>query len=286
MGAWSESSSVLFRHWHLSPLDVGLSSLRMMPATRCLLLMLAVFSCSCSSLKKYAKARPSETTEFLTHGKDLRATNPMESPFVKVWRNPSTAVWEKARTLPTLHVTPVCMDHLRPMQRVLAKVESGGEASRNKAASKLAAYLRSEFERAFRHSPKPLHEVVETPAADSLLVELALVELDPNPITGGVTRRVINLLAFPGAESLVADPLKGRIAIEGRLYDPVQKQVLLEFQDAEQNRSALILSLHDYNRYSHARKVIREWAEQFEQLVREPPDAKIRDSSAFMISIW
>ncbi|HCN79436.1 MAG TPA: hypothetical protein DIT13_19915, partial [Verrucomicrobiales bacterium] len=137
-----------------------------------------------------------------------------------------------------------------------------------------------------RESPGPRQEVVAAPAADSLLVELALVELDPNPVSGGVTRRFINLLTFPGAESVVGDPLKGRTAIEGRLYDPVQKQVLLEFTDVEQNRSALILSLHDYNHYSHARKVAREWARQFEALVSMPPGARVKDSPAFMIWLW
>lgn len=250
------------------------------------LVLLACLSCSCSHMHKYAKARGSETSAFLNHAEEMQNTDPLKSPFVKVWRNSSTEVWEKAKARPTLHVAPVSLQYLRPVKRVLSKVESGGESSRQKAATKLASYLKAEFEHAFRKSPEPLFEVVKEPEQDSLRVELALVELDPNPITGGVTRRVINLLAFPGAESLVGDPLKGRVAIEGRLYDPVQKKVLLEFMDAEQNRSALILSVHDYTRYSHARKVIREWAHQFERLVREPPTTKIRDSSAFMISIW
>ncbi len=252
---------------------------------RFFLLLLAALLGSCSHARKFAKARPSESTPFLRHAAEMRASDPGRSPFARVWRNPSPKVWQNARERWTIHIAPVCLDHLRPVGRALARVESGDEA-RERAAARLAAYLREEFARAFRESPGPRQEVVAAPAADSLLVELALVELDPNPVSGGVTRRFINLLTFPGAESVVGDPLKGRTAIEGRLYDPVQKQVLLEFTDVEQNRSALILSLHDYNHYSHARKVAREWARQFEALVRMPPSARVKDSPAFMIWLW
>ena len=240
---------------------------------------------ACTQLKRFAKASPSDPSAFLRHAADLQPTVDADSPFARVWRNPSPAAWAEARSRWTLHVAPVCLDHLRPVGRKLARLETR-DAGREVAVAKLAAYTRQEFENAFRQSPRPRQEVVASPRPDSLLVELALVELDPNPITGGVTRRVINLLAVPGAESVVGNPLKGRIALEGRLYDPVRKQVLLEFSDAEQNRSALLLSLHDFNHYSHSRKVVREWARQFEAVVRQPPDAKVKDSSAFMLSIW
>lgn len=239
----------------------------------------------CAQLKRFAKAKPAEPTAFLRHAAEMQPTGVAGSPFARVWRNPSPAAWAEARNRWTLHVAPVCLDHLRPVGRRLARLETR-DAGRQAAVAKLAAYTREAFERAFRESPNPRQEVVAAPRPDSLIIELALVELDPNPISGGVTRRVINLLAVPGAESLVGNPLKGRIAIEGRLYDPVRKQVLLEFSDAEQNRSALLLSLHDFNHYSHARKVVREWARQFEAVVRQPPGAEVKDSSAFMLSIW
>jgi hypothetical protein len=239
--------------------------------------------CSCAPLRGFAKARPAEPSPFLQHAADMIGVE--GAPFARVWRNPSDKVWEAAGRRSTLHVAPVCLDHLRPVSRKLARLETRA-TGREQAAAKLAAYTRDAFVRAFRESAQPRREVVDVRQPDCLVVELALVELDPNPITGGVTRRAINLITVPGAESVVGNPLKGRVAIEGRLYDPVQKQVLLEFSDAEQNRSALILSLHDFNHYSHARKVVREWARQFEAVVRQPAGAKVKDSSAFMLSIW
>lgn len=252
---------------------------------RLLLLAAGLPLLSCTHLRRFAKASPAEPTSFLLHASEMRPAADADAPFARVWRNPSPAVWAEARNRWTLHVAPVCLDHLRPVSRKLSRMETRDDG-RLAAAAKLAEYTKQEFERAFRESPRPRQEVVARPLPDSLRVELALVELDPNPITGGVTRRAINLIAVPGAESVVGNPLKGRIAIEGRLYDPLTRQVLLEFSDAEQNRSALILSLHDFNHYSHARKVVREWAHQFEAIVRQPPGAKVKDSSAFMLSIW
>lgn len=250
-----------------------------------LLVTLPVLLAGCTQLRRLAKARPADPSPFLSHAVEMQPTGGAGSPFARVWRNPSMAAWAEAHNRWTLHVAPVCLEHLRPVGRKLSRLETRDDARQTEAA-RLASYTRQEFERAFRESPRPRQEVVATPRPDSLIIELALVELDPNPITGGITRRAINLIAVPGAESLVGNPLKGRIALEGRLYDPVRKEVLLEFSDAEQNRSALLLSLHDFNHYSHARKVVREWARQFESVVRQPPEAEVKDSSAFMLSIW
>lgn len=257
----------------------------MVVLSRLLLIVALLPLLACAQIKRLTKAKPADPSPFLSHAAEMQPTGVAGSPFARVWRNPSVAAWAEARNRWTLHVAPVCLDYLRPIGRRLSRLEARN-ADRQAEAAQLAAYTRQEFERAFRESPRPRQEVVAAPRPDSLIVELALVELDPNPISGGVTRRAINLLAVPGAEILVGTPLKGRIAVEGRLYDPVRKQVLLEFSDAEQNRSALILSLHDFNRYSHARKVVREWARQFEAVVRQPPGAEVKDSSAFMLSIW
>jgi hypothetical protein len=251
-----------------------------------LLLIVALLPVSgCAKLKRFAKAKPAQPSSFLKHAGDLQPSADAGLPFAWVWRNPDATAWAQARQRWTLHVAPVSLEHLRPVGRKLSQLETR-DAGRQAAVAALAEYTRREFERAFRESPRPRQEVVAKPRADSLIVELALIELDPNPISGGITRRAINLIAVPGAESLVGDPLKGRVALEGRLYDPVSRQVLLEFSDAEQNRSALILSLHDFNHYSHARKVVREWARQFEAIVRQPPGAEVKDSPAFMLSIW
>ena len=240
---------------------------------------------SCSSLQRLAKAPAAKPTEFLQHGSDLKKTDPAKDPFLRVWRNPSEAVWTKAEKKKTLYIAPVSLDFLRPMNKPMSLVEVR-EASRQKNAVKLAQYARDQFIAAFKNSRAPRYEIVEELQKDSVQLDLAIVELNPNSVTAGVTRRAINLLAVPGAETLVGRVLKGNIAVEGRIWDPAQKESLYEFADAEQNRSALILSIHDYNTYSYARKVLREWASQLEQITRTPAGGRVKDSPAFMIGLW
>ncbi|MES2505520.1 MAG: DUF3313 family protein [Verrucomicrobiota bacterium] len=240
---------------------------------------------ACSSLERLAKAGAAQPSAFLPHGAEMKKTKAEHDPFLRVWRNPSKEVWAKAETKKTLFIAPVSLEHLRPMTKPLSRVEVR-EKSRQKEAKKLATYIHDQFSQAFRSSANPRYQIVEAPQKDSVTLEIAVVEFNPNSIAAGVTRRAINILAVPGAESLVGRPLKGNIAIEGRVWDPEQKQSLYEFADAEHNRSALILSVHDYNPYSAARKIVREWAAQFEQITRTPAGGRVKDSSPFTLLLW
>lgn len=241
--------------------------------------------CSCSSLERLAKAGAAKPSTFLAHADKLEKTRPKLDPFLRIWRNPSTEAWAKAENINHLYVAPVSLEHLRPMTKPLSRLEVR-EKSRQKHAQELADYARSQFMTAFRESRDSRYEIVTSPQKDALHLELAIIELNPNAISAGVTRRAINLVAVPGAEAVVGRPLKGNIAIEGRLYDPQQKASLYEFADAEHNRSALILSVHDYNPYSASRKIIRDWARQFEQVTRTPEGGKVKDTPAFTIWLW
>lgn len=252
---------------------------------RVLTLLFLMSLCSCSSLQRLAKAAPAKPSAFLAHGAELKKTLADRSPFLLEWRNAAPEVRKAAEKRVTLHVAPVSLDYLRPMTQPLSRVEVR-ERSRQREARKLADYARQQFIQALRELPQSRYQLVDEPTKDSLRLELALIELNPNAISAGVTRRVINLIAVPGAESIVGRPLKGNLAMEGRVYDPIQKQSLYEFSDAEHNRSALILSVHDYNPYSYARKIIREWAGQLALVLNSPEGAKVKDSPAFTLGLW
>ncbi|TDU81562.1 uncharacterized protein DUF3313 [Prosthecobacter fusiformis] len=250
-----------------------------------LCLLLLPWLISCSSLQRLAKAGAAKPSPFLAHAGELKKTQAKHDPFLRVWRNSSRKVWEEAEKKKNLYIAPVSLEHLRPMTKPLSRVEVR-EKTRQKEAREMGEYAREQFAKAFRASANPHYQIVDAPAKDALNLELAIIEFNPNAISAGLTRRAINILAVPGAESLVGRPLKGNIAIEGRVWDPHQKESLYEFADAEHNRSALILSIHDYNPYSAARKIIREWASQFEQITRTPAGGRVKDSPAFTIWLW
>lgn len=256
-------------------------------------MMIRLFAClalifglsSCNTLRQLAKAGPAKPSPFLTHGEEMQKPQAKTYPFLRVWRNPSEDVRKKATAKTELYIAPVTLEHLRPMNKPLSRMEIR-EKSRQKHAGELADYAREQFIQAFQTAPNPRFKIVDQPKKDALKLELAIVELNPNAISAGITRRAINLVAVPGAESIVGRPLKGHMAIEGKLSDPTQKQSLYEFADAEHNSSALILSVHDYNAYSALRKIIRLWAKQFEEVTRTPVGQSVEDNPAFTVWLW
>lgn len=241
---------------------------------------------SCRSTQRLVKAFPAEPSPFLQHASDMRKTDADVSPFLREWKNPDDKAWSEAAKRTHIHIAPVSMDHLRPMNRTLSKIEVR-EKSRQKTAHKLAGYLESEIKHAFKdHVSEPRREVVAVPDKDSLVLELNIVELNPNPISGGLMRKGINILLWPGAETMMSHKLKGNMAIEGRLRDEGTKQTLYEFADAEQNRSGIILYYHDYTNYSYFRKAVREWAKQIEEVIRTQGKTPVKDGPPATFMLW
>jgi len=252
---------------------------------RLALLFFLFSSVSCRSTQRLVKASPAEPTDFLQHGKELKKTKANESPFLLEWRNPDAKVWEKAAKKQTIHIAPVSLQKLRPMTRTLSKVEVS-EKERQTKVEKLASYLESELSKAFEKGADSHRQVVKVPDKTSLVLELAIVELNPNPISGGLMRKGINILLWPGAEAMMSHKLKGSMAIEGRLRDGRSKKTLYEFADVEHNRSGIILYYHDYTNFSYFRKAVREWAVQIEAVIRAEGKLPVMDSPAATFMLW
>lgn len=252
---------------------------------RLALLILVFSSVACRSTQRLVKAFPADPTDFLQHGKELKKTRAADSPFLLDWTNPDAKAWAKAAESKTLFIAPVSLQNLRPMSRTLSKVEVS-EKERQKKVMKLAANLESDLKKAFEKAPQPRREVVAVADNKSLILELAIVELNPNPISGGLLRKGINILLWPGAETMMSHKLKGNMAIEGRLRDEGSKQTLYEFADAEQNRSGIILYYHDYTNFSYFRKAVREWATQIEDVIRKQGKSSIKDGPPATFMLW
>ena len=252
---------------------------------RLALLFFVLFSVSCRSTQRLVKAFPADPTDFLQHGKELKKTKAADSPFLLEWTNLDAKVWERAAEKQTIHISPVALQNLRPMTRTLSKVEVS-EKERQTKVKKLASYFESELTKVFEKADKPRRQVVKVPDKTSLVLELAIVELNPNPISGGMLRKGINILLWPGAEAMMSHRLKGNMAIEGRLRDEGSKKTLYEFADAEQNRSGIILYYHDYTNFSFFRKAVREWAVQIEAVIRSQGKSPVKDSPAATFLLW
>ena len=245
------------------------------------LLILSLCACllaSCSALRAPAAA----TSHFLTHAKDL-SINDSHSPFLANWTGDNAQ--EVLGKRKNIYIAPVNLDHLRPMGRSMSAAEHT-EKERFATAQKLAAFASKRLTEAFKKSPAPRYTVVEKPDRKSISVELAFIELNPNPISGGVFRTAVGVVAAPGVDSVLFKRLKGNIAMEGRVIDNATKRPILEFADNQENKSALILSINDLTAYGQARQAIEEWALQIEEVLRTPPSHKVSRTSAFVFLPW
>ena len=246
-----------------------------MKTTQFTLALAVVLAASCSSLDPSAplKARPVALSSFLEHGAEMKPQRD-RAPFALVWTTP--ALPGRRAAYDAIHVEPVDTTHLRQPKSTLTTKVTGRE-TRQQPVREFAALLRSSFTQAFEKSPAPRLRVAATPRPGSVTLRLALVELNPTDGAG-------NLVKTAAPYGGVLSPFTGgSIAIEGQVRDGVTGELLFEFADTEKDKTSLV-SARDFQPYEHAKRAIAEWAAQFEELTRTPPDHRVKDSLFFTLN--
>jgi hypothetical protein len=237
------------------------------------LLIGSLVSCSSPLLKAPAVA----TSSFLKSEPALKSDRKL-SPFTL---SGGTLVSKKDG----IYIAPVSLACLRDASKALAK-DRNEQAKRGQAARDLAEYARTKFISAFKRSPNARYRIQTSPGPDCLTLELAIIELNRNTLIGATSRFIVNNLALPGTDVMLAKAtrgLKGNIAIEGKLTDPTTGEVIYQFADNEESRSAFLLPITDLADYGQAREAIRAWARQFEELSRTPPGKRVRDTGVMSL---
>ncbi|MCX6855610.1 MAG: DUF3313 family protein [Verrucomicrobia bacterium] len=159
---------------------------------------------------------------------------------------------------------------------MLASLEiSRGGVQRQEAD--VARRLNEEFVLAFRRSPRPMYQLVSQPSADALILQLAIIELNPTSPKGNAVMTMMKLAVSPVA-GLASFFTKGTMAIEGKVIEPSSGRAFFQFADKEADRLTF-LSTRDFQPYGHAVYTMREWAVQFEEVTRTAPGQKMKDSS-------
>jgi Protein of unknown function (DUF3313) len=245
----------------------------MPPATSAILLRFSLLAMSmlCSCASPAMKAPPAKLSAFLAP-KPALTDDRKTTPY---------ALSGGTLTAPQrgIYIAPVSLTYLRSASKMLTKSE-GVDSARNQAAEELAAYGRTQFMRAFEKSTSPRYQLRTTPDRDCLVLDLALTELNRNTFTGAVSRFAMGTVALPGVDAVFAKTtrgLKGNIAIEGKLRNPTSGEILYQFADSEESRSAFLLPVTDFTPYGQAREALRNWATQFEELTRAAPGQRVKD---------
>lgn len=198
-------------------------------------------------------------------------------PFHKVWLKPDTS-WDRYTKL---YIAPVETGYLKEM---IWWKEMEKSQKLQEEAAELAEYAREVFAEAFREDPAHRFQVVESPEENTLLLEVALVELIPSKI-------VLNTLGyapFVGSASRLFKQMtsnKSSAAFEARLRDFETQETIALFADRETEKFSLV-NFKDLSWWAHAQSILKEWAGQFVAFANRREGEKIPDSSTLRLTPW
>ena len=234
---------------------------------------------ACSSTNRLLKAKPVGLSPFFEQPW-LAQDASEQLGFQKIWTTPDPQVLAAGKAKHKLHIAPVTLRYLRPVNRAFASKEVAWGGVRRQEID-ITARLREEFMTAFRRSPHPLYQIVTQPGKDTLTLQLAVIELNPTSPKGNVVVTMLKLVVTP-VIGLAAYFTKGNMAIEGKVVDSASGRPFFQFADNESDKLTFI-NMRDYQPYGHAVNTMRDWAVRFEQITRSPRGLKVRDSNAITL---
>ena len=219
------------------------------------------------------KAAPIAGAGFADYEK-MKAT--ADLPFHRAWIDPSVD-WHRYRRI---RIAEVNIDHLPKMEWAR---KTGKQEKVREDAQKLARYAQEAFERAFREDPLHRLEVTDQTDAETVTLELALVEIIPSK----VALNTICYAPFVGTAARIFKGWKHRstVAFEARMRDGATGAVIAQFADREAEKASP-LNVKDITWYGHAESILAEWAAQFVRIVNRKPGETVRDSEPFTLKPW
>jgi hypothetical protein len=153
----------------------------------------------------------------------------------------------------------------------------------------MANYTQQSFTQAFRDDPNHRFMVVDAAGPNTLILELALVQVVPSKAVLNAIGCVTFIPAVVGLAGSAAtksqDVGKGVVAIEGRVRDGKTGEIVGMFADCEHPKSA-ILDLKALNWWAPAKAIIDEWSQQLVAVANRPPGTVVKDSPAFELLVW
>ena len=195
-------------------------------------------------------------------------SEPGLTPFDKVWRNPSTRAWERARGFDKVVIMPVNTSYVQAPANRCAEVK------------KMAAYMQEQFQKEFAKGC--YYRVVTHPGPGTLELQMALVELKPTNFPGNVVSTGASVVA-PGANFVGQVFTHGTIAFEAKLRNGQTGELLAEYADREYDKLSLF-SFRDYDPYAHNRRTVQDWAKQMKGLATLPVGEKVPAAMRFTLT--
>lgn len=189
---------------------------------------------------------------------------------------PFDAVWFKDGVdfskFKTVYVAPVDTSHLLKLDWWdKANIAPGDQEAQ---AKELGEYFRDQVKGQFTDDDQNRFTVVDTPGSDTLVVELAIVEVVP-------TKVWLNAIGY----ALLGALDQGTTAFEGRFRDGGTKEVIAEFKDREYGQMDLV-SLADFQWNRHSRHTCEVWSDTLEDVCYAQPGQALSRMSTVTLRPW
>lgn len=229
-----------------------------------------------SSLDKRMKAPPADGAGFVPMQQMAKRPG---SPFDKAWIKQGVD-W---RRYTTIYIARVHTDFLLQANWWQQSLRAD---RMQQDVETMAAFMRTQFIKAFQNDPYHRFRVVPAPESGSLTLELALTELVPSHVLLDALK-----IAGPYGSGVAAMGLErateaqSTVAFEGRVKDTNTGETLAMFADREYAKFRLI-DLKGLTWYGNAEDIITNWSCQCVRIANRRPGEIVKPASTFSLLPW
>jgi hypothetical protein len=231
--------------------------------TRLTTLLLSVAGCVYLS---GCRADPAPDAGFVTDPSLM--TKEDDLPFDAVWLKPGVDL----RGFKSVYIAPIDTTHLLK-QDWWDKVNFA-PGDQQKEAQILANYFHERLTDAFQADDRKVYQVVDQPQHDSLIIELAIVEVVPTKIW-------LNIIGYAALGGLS----EGTTAFEGRLRDGKNQELIGEMKDREFGQMSLV-NISDFSWCRHSEHTIKIWSSDLVKMCYRTPGKAISSMATFTLRPW
>lgn len=212
------------------------------------------------------RADPAPDAGFITNPSVMAPKSDL--PFDAVWLKENVDL----RTYAKVYIAPIDTTHLLAQDWWdRANFAPGQEKDQ---ADYLANYFRDRLAKEFKDDDEKQYQVVDAPDKDTLIIELAIVEVIP-------TKTWLNIIGY----AAIGGISEGTTAFEGRLRDGRTQEVIAEMKDREFGQMSL-LSISDFTWCRHSEHTIRIWSEDLVKMCSRAPNEEISSMDTFTLRPW
>jgi hypothetical protein len=230
------------------------------------------------------RAKPAPDSGFLQQPALLKPDK--DIPFNRVYANPT--YHDKAYV--EIYVAPVNTDYVMAQniweKATLAEVDPQNVKNN---VHLLAEYLRNAFIKAAQNDPTKKFKVVDKPGPNTLILEMALVQLVPSKAElqaiGFVSWIPTAVMLGSSVATNSEDQGKGVVAFEARTRDGTTGEVSAMFADREHPPTAIV-DLKSLFWWEPAKPICDAWARQFMAIQTNPKGKKIEEIPNFQLLVW